>query len=83
MRPWEADDSSSASLAPNNRDPSVRLLQISNGFSAWDISQRHIPTPKGNVTEIVARYRETAVDVNINDHFRYVAYPSPPNFAVK
>ena len=65
--PWEADESSS-----NSRDINTRLLQLNNGFSAWDISQRHIPSLKGNVTEVVARYRETAIDPNLHDHFRFV-----------
>ncbi|KAL5110805.1 hypothetical protein TcWFU_008514 [Taenia crassiceps] len=63
--PWEADESSS-----NTRDANARLLQLNNGFSAWDISQRHIPSFKGNVTEVVARYRETATDSILNEHFR-------------
>nr|CDS16798.1 transmembrane protein 132E [Echinococcus granulosus] len=63
--PWEVDESSS-----NIRETNARLSQMNNGFSAWDISQRHIPSLKGNVTEVVARYRETAIDPSPNDHFR-------------
>ncbi|VDO06037.1 unnamed protein product [Rodentolepis nana] len=64
--PWEIDESSSF-----GRDGNVRLLQLNNGFSAWDISQRHIPSLKGNVTEVVAKYRETAIDPFPSDHFRF------------
>ncbi|CDS41820.1 transmembrane protein 132E [Echinococcus multilocularis] len=63
--PWEVDESSS-----NIRETNARLSQMNNGFSAWDISQRHIPSLKGNVTEVVARYRESAIDPSLSDHFR-------------
>lgn len=66
--PWEVDESFSSS-----RDTNARLLQLNNGVSAWDISQRHIQSLKGNVTEVVARYRETAIDPIPSDNFRFVS----------
>ncbi|VDD75903.1 unnamed protein product [Mesocestoides corti] len=65
--PWEVDESS---ILSNGRDSSAHLLQLNSGFTAWDISQRLIPSPKGNVTEVVAQYRDTAIDPGIDDHFR-------------
>ncbi|KAL5971482.1 hypothetical protein TSMEX_000814 [Taenia solium] len=73
--PWEADESSF-----NTQDTNAHLLQMNNGFSAWDISQRHIPSSKGNVTEVVARYRETATDPNLNDHIRFGLCKKIPHF---